>query len=113
MTTQLNERVCLWCGSEFVPRRDGGKRQLFCRLVCRREFDAAGRRLVVEAIATGVLTVQALKNGPTAMRALVPAATSPASESEVPPQHPAPATPRAESRYTRQQDLEWRMAHAI
>ena len=44
--------LCLWCGKQFTPRRDGGKRQVFCREACRRAFDAAGRRWVGEAIAS-------------------------------------------------------------
>jgi len=82
----------------FVRRRDGGKRQLFCHSVCRRDFDAAGRRWVAEAIATGVLTVDALKNGAVATRALAPASISPAPKIEAPPQHPAPAAHRAATR---------------
>jgi hypothetical protein len=92
----------------FTPRSDGGKRQLFCRAVCRRGFDAAGRRWVAEAIATGVLTVDALKNAD-ATRALVPATTLTAP----PPEHPAPVASRADSPYARQQNLERLMAEAI
>ena len=73
----------------FVRRRDGGKRQLFCHSVCRRDFDAAGRRWVAEAIATGVLTVDALKNGAVATRALAPASISPAPKIEARPQRTA------------------------
>jgi hypothetical protein len=52
MKTQPNGHVCLWCGNGFTPRRDGGKRQVFCCPACRRAFDAAGRRWVAEAIAS-------------------------------------------------------------
>jgi len=62
--------ICLWCSKAFVPRRDGGKPQVFCRPACRRAFDAAGRRWVAEAITTGVLNVVALRNAPAATRAL-------------------------------------------
>ena len=113
MTRQPGDRVCLWCGKGFAPRRDGGKRQVFCRPTCRREFDAAGRRWVAEAITTEVLTVDALKNGPTATRALVPAAASLAPLGEGRPRCLAPVAPREESRYMRQQDLERLMAQAI
>jgi len=41
-----NRMTCAWCGRPFTPRCDGGKRQRFCREVCRRIFDAAGRRWV-------------------------------------------------------------------
>jgi hypothetical protein len=113
MTTQPGDRVCLWCGRGFAPRSDGGKRQLFCRPACRRGFDAAGRRWVAEAIATGVLTVDVLRHGLAATRALVPTATSPALLGEVPSQRLTPVASRAANRYTRQQDLEQRMAQAI
>src|SRR5690242_9255101 len=59
-----DDRVCLWCNDSFEPRRSGGKQQAFCRPACRRAFDVAGRRWVAEAIAAGVLTVDALKSGP-------------------------------------------------
>jgi hypothetical protein len=65
-----DDHVCLWCRKLFTPRRDGGKPQVFCRPACRRDFDAAGRRWVAEAIAAGVLTVGAVKNGAPATRAL-------------------------------------------
>jgi len=63
-------RVCLWCGKGFTPRATGGKPQAFCRPACRRAFDASGRRWVSVAIATGVLTVDGLRNDPAATRAL-------------------------------------------
>ena len=68
--------ICGWCGKGFAPRRDGGKRQVFCRPAWRRAFDAAGRRWVAEMIAAGVLTVAALRNGAAATRGLVPGASS-------------------------------------
>ena len=105
--------VCCWCGKEFAPRRDGGKRQVFCRPACRRAFDGAGRRWVAEAIGAGVLTVDALKIGPAATRALVPAATSPEPVGEGPWQHSASEAPRADRPHTRQQDLQTLMARAI
>jgi hypothetical protein len=111
--TQFNKPVCLWCGKGFAPRRDGGKRQLFCRPACRRSFDRAGRRWVAEAIATGVLTVDALTTGPAATRALVLAAIFHTPAGEVPSEHLTPVTSRAAHHYTRQQELERRMARAI
>ena len=113
MTKRLNNRVCLWCGKGFTPRRDGGKAQRFCRSACRRDFDAAGRRWVAAAIGAGVLTVDALNIDATATRALVPAATSPVPVGEAPWQHSASEASRADSPYTRQRDLETLMAHAI
>ena len=74
-----NGRVCLWCSNSFEPRRSGGKQQMFCLPACRREFDVAARRWVAAAIATGVLTVDVLRNGRAPTRALVVATPSPAA----------------------------------
>jgi len=83
MTEIVTEAApCVWCGGAFVPRTTGGKAQRFCHPTCRRAFDAAGRRWVAEAIATGTLTVDALRNGPTATRALLPGETPPPPISE-------------------------------
>jgi hypothetical protein len=63
--------VCAWCGRAFAPGATGGKPQVFCRPACRRAFDASGRRWIAEAIAAGTLTVDALRNGYAATRALI------------------------------------------
>jgi hypothetical protein len=76
MTTSPSPSACLWCGRAFAPRTSGGHAQRFCRPACRRTLDATGRRFVAEAIAGGMLTVDALRNGPVATRALLPAAVS-------------------------------------
>jgi hypothetical protein len=89
--TARESRACLWCGKRFTPRRDGGKRQVFCRTACRRAFDAAGRRWVAEALAGGTLTLDSLRNGAAATRALLPGVISPVPVSE--PQKPAPVAP--------------------
>jgi hypothetical protein len=68
--TMQQDHACFWCGRGFVPRRDGGKPQVFCRPVCRRDFDTARRRCVAQAIASGVLTVGALRDASAATRAL-------------------------------------------
>jgi hypothetical protein len=78
--SEPNGEVCLWCGKGFTPRRDGGRRQVFCRPVCRRGFDAAGRRWVADAIVTGTLSLDALRNGSAATRALLPGAVSAADD---------------------------------
>jgi hypothetical protein len=89
MTGNMIEAAwCAWCGRAFIPRATGGKRQVFCRPACRRGFDAAGRRWVAEAIATGTLSLDALRNGAAATRALVAAAISPVPI-------PAPEAPAA------------------
>jgi hypothetical protein len=69
--------ACLWCGETFKQRTDGGKAQRFCRPACRRAFETASRRFVAEAIAGGALTVDALRNGAPATRALLPGTISP------------------------------------
>jgi hypothetical protein len=61
--------ICGWCSRAFMPRTTGGKPQVFCREACRRGFDAAGRRWVYEAIARGMLTIDALRKGAAATRA--------------------------------------------
>ena len=86
---QANERVtaaCTWCRRYFKPRSDGGRAQRFCRPACRRAFEAASRRFVAEAMAAGTLTVDALRNGLGATRALLPGAMS---ASAIPPAPPA------------------------
>jgi hypothetical protein len=50
---------CPWCGSIFKPRC-GGTAQRFCRPACRRALDAAGRRWVEAAIASGALSMAEL-----------------------------------------------------
>jgi hypothetical protein len=83
MTGTTTEAMsCAWCGRAFLPRATGGKRQVFCRPVCRRTFEAAGRRWVTEAIASGILTVDALRSGAATTRALLAEAISPAPISE-------------------------------
>jgi hypothetical protein len=78
--TAVETSACPWCGERFERRRDGGKEQRFCRLPCRRAYDAAGRRWIAAALASGVLSLDELRNGaPTTTRALLAAAGSPAA----------------------------------
>jgi len=65
---------CLWCGSRFKRRNDGGKAQRFCRPACRRALDAAGRRWIAGALASGALRVHDVRNGYPTTRALLPGA---------------------------------------
>lgn len=71
--------ACLWCGSGFEPRRDGGKAQRFCSPDCRLAFHRAARLWAIAAIDAGTLTVAALRNGPLATYTLVGRASSPSS----------------------------------
>jgi hypothetical protein len=74
--------ACFWCGKNFKPRANGGKTQRFCRPLCRRVFDAAGRRWVAEAIAAGTLTIGMLRNDSATTRALTGIAGPPAAAPE-------------------------------
>jgi hypothetical protein len=105
-------RICLWCGKGFDPRRDGGKPQVFCRPVCRRAFDAAGRRWVADAITTGRLLVQEIQNGLVATRALMPPSVSIPPVGEAAPES-SPAVSRAESRDDSQRAFEQLLAQTI
>lgn len=52
---------CIWCERLFKPRSSGGSAQKFCRLECRRAFDAAGRTYVRHALADGRLSIEGLR----------------------------------------------------
>jgi hypothetical protein len=81
---------CLWCGRPFVARR-GGSPQRFCPPAHRMAFWSALRRLGEHAVATGVLTVDQVRNGDPAACTLLPGGISPALVSE--PRKPAPVPP--------------------
>ncbi len=78
---------CSWCDRPFQARRDGGKRQVFCRTACRRAFHAAARNWVLAGLAAGHIAISDVKNGPPATRALIGRAISPS-----PTQRGTPAT---------------------
>jgi hypothetical protein len=80
---------CMWCGTPFEPRRDGGRAQRFCSPTCRRALDAAVRRYVNEALACGTLTIARLKAGPVATRALSRQAEQPTQLPDIEPHDPA------------------------
>ncbi len=90
-----------WCERPFRARR-GGSPQRFCGSKCRATFWSALRRWGERAVAAGILTIAEIRNGdPTACTVLQGAIS------------PAPEVTRADSPYTRQQDLERLMAQAI
>jgi hypothetical protein len=60
---------CSWCSRRFRARQGGGHMQQFCRPPCRRAFHAAARRWVLDAIASGALTIGDIRNGLPATRA--------------------------------------------
>jgi hypothetical protein len=82
---------CPWCDRPFQARRDGGKRQVFCRIACRRAFHAAARNWVLAGLAAGNIAMSDVKNGPPATRALSGRAISPFPKHEGPPPQPLPA----------------------
>jgi hypothetical protein len=61
---------CPWCTRLFRPRR-GGHAQRYCRPSCRREFHGAARAWVLDAIASGALTLADIRSGSAATRALL------------------------------------------
>ena len=61
---------CSWCTSLFRPRR-GGHAQRFCRPACRRAFHGAARAWVLDAIASGALTLADIRSGSAVTRALL------------------------------------------
>jgi len=104
--------ICPWCRQAFQPRR-GGSPQRFCRAGCRTAFWTALRWWGERAIAAGILTVADIRNSDATACTLLPGTIPPTPENQSPEQHPPPVAPRAESPYTRQQDLERLMAQAI
>jgi hypothetical protein len=100
---------CKWCGKAFHPRR-GGSPQQFCGSGCRTMFWTALRRWAEQALATGVVTIDAIRNGSPAACTLLSAVRSPSATVTVPPR----STGHQERRYyLRQQGLEELMAQAI
>src|SRR5438105_3342248 len=55
--------ACLWCDTEFEPRK-GGSPQRFCDPKHRDAFHSAGRRFAEHAVLGGLLTAADLRNGP-------------------------------------------------
>ncbi len=82
---------CPWCDRPFQARRDGGKRQVFCRTACRRAFHAAARNWVLAGLAAGHIAISDVKNGPPTTRALSESANSPSPTPEGPPPRLVPA----------------------
>ena len=58
----MTAQPCTWCGVSFTPRTTGGKPQRFCSERCRRQFDSGCRAWAEQAVASGLLTVSALKD---------------------------------------------------
>ncbi len=53
--------VCLWCGSQFPPRKLGAHQKRFCSPQCRGRFHNAARKWAEDALARGELSVGDLK----------------------------------------------------
>ena len=104
--------VCHWCEQPFRPRR-GGSPQRFCGAACRSAFWSALRRWGERAVAAEILTIGDIRSGDPAACTLLAMATSLAPVGEVPLRRLVPEAPCADSRDTRQQNLETLMAQAI
>ena len=39
----MTDTACIWCGTEFEPRSNGGSAQRFCSKDCRQDFNTACR----------------------------------------------------------------------
>jgi len=61
---------CCWCDRPFEPRQTGGRMQRFCRPSCRRSFHAVVRTWALDAIADGTLSIEEIRSGAPATRAL-------------------------------------------
>jgi hypothetical protein len=61
---------CCWCEQPFQPRQTGGRMQRFCRPSCRRAFHAVVRSWALNAITDGTLSIEEIRSGPPATRAL-------------------------------------------
>ena len=81
-TMTTTPSTCPWCGARFDRRATGGKPQQFCSEACRRALDALGRAWIATALAAGQLSVEDLRNGPTATRAFVGDASNEAPRPE-------------------------------
>ena len=61
---------CRWCGRAFRPRSTGGSDQRFCTAACRNSFWSAGRRWIMRAVETGLLSVDVLKAAQSSLHAV-------------------------------------------
>ena len=73
--------ACEWCGKPFRARR-GGSPQRFCGAACRSAFWSALRRWGERAVASGILTLDTIKNGNPAACTPLPGTISPVTEPE-------------------------------
>lgn len=108
----MAKALCLWCQTQFEPRR-GGSPQRFCCAAHRLAFWSALRRWGERAVASGVLTVARIRNAAPEACTLLSAVASPEGVSEDHGLRPASVALLAESPLNFQQDLEERMARAI
>lgn len=68
---------CLWFGSSFQPRQDGGKPQRFCAEPCRRSFAEAALAWAEDAVASGALAREELRKASPATRRCATKANEP------------------------------------
>jgi hypothetical protein len=91
--TPLGESTCLWCGHSFEGHR-GGSPQRFCSAQHRNEFWSSLRHWGERAVASGILTVDHIRNVNVPACTLLPGAAHPVPVSEAgqaAPASPAPA----------------------
>jgi hypothetical protein len=113
LVTNGSSNLCRWCERPFQSRR-GGSPQRFCGARCRTAFWSALRRWGERAIAAGILTVADVRDGDGEACTLLPRATLPVPiDDDAARRSPTPIAPRAENRYTPQENLERLMAQAI
>jgi hypothetical protein len=66
----IEQPSCPWCDRPFRARQTGGRMQRFCRPACRRAFHAVVRTWALDAIADGTLSIEEIRSGASAARAL-------------------------------------------
>ncbi len=53
--------ICHWCDDVFPPRQSGGKTKVYCKPVCRMEYNNALRGLARDKVERGELSIQELR----------------------------------------------------
>ena len=61
LTNEAPWQCCLWCGTPFRPRADGGSPMKFCRSACRNAFWSAARQWVWKAVSVGLVSPAAIR----------------------------------------------------
>jgi len=88
---------CLWCGAAFKPTKTGSPRR-FCSPQHRHEFHSASRLWAEQALSSGRLTVEELKNAPTTKACTASVGTEAAQE--------GPGSPSRRNRLAREPNVD-------